>query len=125
MKNVLLTSAAIVAFASAASAFDLGNGLALGAEVVTAYTVDAKDMTTVVTPALSYSLNTLTATASTDLSVWNNGWVGNDTVDVKPTLDLELSFMVNPNVELLAETSFDLEANDGRDEVTLSATLNF
>ena len=125
MKNVLLTSAAIVAFASVASAFEIAPGLSAGADVVAAYTVDAADMTTVVTPILSYGWNNLTLNASTDLSVWNNGWVGNDTVDVKPTLDLELSFMVNPNVELLAETSFDLEANDGRDEVTLSATLNF
>jgi hypothetical protein len=76
MKNVLLTSAAIVAFASAASAFEIAPGLSAGADVVAAYTVDAADMTTVVTPILSYGWNNLTLNASTDLSVWNNGWVG-------------------------------------------------
>jgi hypothetical protein len=124
MKNVLLTSAAIVAFASAASAFEIAPGLSAGADVVAAYTVDAADMTTVVTPILSYGWNNLTLNASTDLSVWNNGWVGHETFDVQPSIDLEAILAVQDDVELSLETSYDLEAAD-RGEITLTATLSF
>jgi hypothetical protein len=124
MKNALLTSAAIVAFASAASAFEIAPGLSAGADVVTAYTVDAKDVATTLTPTLSYNWSAISLSASTDLSVWNNGWVGNTMFDVKPTIDLEAIFAAQDNVELSLETSYDIEAAD-RGEITLTATLSF
>ena len=125
MKNLLISTAVILTFTSAVSAMDLGAGVALDTEVVAAYTIDAEDMTTVITPTLSYSLAGATLSASTDLSVWNNGWVGNDTLDVKPTLDFEVSYFTTPALELNIATSYDLEADDGRDDITVSAIFNF
>tara|TARA_B110000503_G_scaffold138282_1_gene224190 strand:- start:1400 stop:1840 length:441 start_codon:yes stop_codon:yes gene_type:complete len=124
MRNLLLTSAAIVAFATAASATELGYGFSLGADVATSYTVDAEDFTSVVTPTLSYGWNDLTLNASTDLSVWNNGWAGHQMFDVKPTIDLEAVYAVQDDLKLKAATTYDLEA-DGRGEITLTATLSF
>jgi hypothetical protein len=124
MKNVLLTSAAIVAFASAASAFEIAPGLSAGADVVAAYTVDAKDVTTTLTPILSYNWDAISLSASTDLSVWNNGWAGHQMFDVKPTIDFEAILAAQDDVQLKAATSYDWEAGD-RGEITLSATLSF
>lgn len=124
MKNLLITTAAIMALASSASALTLGNGFSAGGEVKTAYTVDAEDMTTTVTPKISYNLDMLTVTVSSDLSVWNNGWVGDDTFKVYPTIDFEAVIAAQKNLEFMLETSYDLEA-DTRSEMTLSATLSF
>ena len=124
MRNLLLTSAAIVAFATTASAIDLGNGFSAGTDVVAAYTVDAFDMTTVVTPTLSYDWDNLTLNASTDLSVWNNGWAGNQMFDVKPTIDFEAILAAQDDLELKAETTYDMQAKN-RGEITLTATLSF
>jgi hypothetical protein len=124
MKNVLLTSAAIVAFASAASAFEIAPGLSAGADVATAYTVDAEDLTTTLTPTLSYNWDAISLSASTDLSVWNNGWVGHQMFDVKPTIDLEAIVAVQDNVELSVATTYDMDEND-RGDITLTATLSF
>ena len=125
MRNLLITTATVVAFTGAASAMDLGAGFALDTDVVASYTVDASDMTTVMTPTLSYGLSGATLSASTDLALWNNGWVGNDTLDVKPALDFEVSYFATPQLELTASTSYDLEANYGRDDIVLSATFSF
>jgi hypothetical protein len=124
MKNVLLTSAAIVAFASAASAFEIAPGLSAGADVATSYTVDAKDVTTTLTPILSYNWDAISLSASTDLSVWNNGWAGHQMFDVKPTIDFEAILAAQDDVELKAATTYDMEAGD-RGEITLTATLSF
>ena len=124
MKNVLLTSVAIVTFASAASAFEIGKGVSAGADVVTSYTIDANDFTSVVTPTISYNWQMIGLSASTDLSVWNNGWVGDAMFNVKPTIDLEAIIAVQDDVQLKAATSYDWEAGD-RGEITLSATLSF
>ena len=124
MKNVLLTSAAIVAFASAASAFEIAPGLSAGADVATSYTVDAEDVTTTLTPILSYNWNAISLSASTDLSVWNNGWAGHQMFDVKPTIDFEAILAAQDDLELKAETTYDMEAKN-RGEITLTATLSF
>ena len=124
MRNLLLTSAAIVAFATTASAIDLGNGFSAGTDVVAAYTVDAADMTTVVTPTLSYGWDNFTLNASTDLSVWNNGWAGHQTFDARPTIDFEAILAAQDNLELKAVTSYDMQAKN-RGEITLSAKLSF
>ena len=56
MKKVLLTTAALVAFASTASAMDLPlPGLALNTEVVAEHKVDASTSTLVATPELAYT----------------------------------------------------------------------
>jgi hypothetical protein len=124
MKNVLLTSAAIVAFASAASAFEIAPGLSAGADVATSYTVDAEDLTATLTPTLSYNWDAISLSASTDLSVWNNGWAGHQMFDVKPTIDLEAVYAVQDDLELKAATTYNMEA-ENRGEITLTATLSF
>ena len=126
MKNVLIITAAIAAFATSASAWEVGaTGISLNNEVVAAYTVDAADMTTVWTPTLSYDISSVGLSASTDLSVWNNGWVGDDTLDVKPIVDFEADYAVNETLGLTAKVSYNLEAAAKRSDITLEATFNF
>jgi opacity protein-like surface antigen len=124
MKKVLLTSAAIVAFASAASAMDLGNGFTAGGEVAAAYTVDAGDTTVVLTPEVVYSSGAFTTTASVDISVYENGFTLDDQFKIGQTVDFELTYDVRDNLELMMETSYDFNAG-ARDEVTLTATYSF
>jgi hypothetical protein len=126
MKNVLIITAAMAAFATSASAWEVGaTGISLNNEVVAAYTVDAADMTTVWTPTLSYTFNSVGLSASTDLSVWNNGWVGDDTLDVKPIVDFEADYAVNEVLGFAAKMSYNLEAAAKRSDITLEATFNF
>ena len=124
MKNVLFTSAALIAFASASSAFELGNGFTAGAKVLASYTVDAADMTTIATPKVSYGYNVITVSAATDLSIWNNGWVGEDVLTTKPTIDFEAIVAAQDNVELKATTSYDFATKD-RSDITLSLAFSF
>ena len=130
MKNVLLTTAALVAFASTASAMDLPlPGLALNTEVVAEHKVDASTSTLVATPELAYTpyvLDRLTVTAGMDVNVWDNagGFTAMDTFDVKPEIAFGASFMATDSVELEALTSYDFEAA-ARGEITVRATFNF
>jgi hypothetical protein len=126
MKNVLIITAAMAAFATSASAWEVGaTGISLNNEVVAAYTVDAADMTTVWTPTLSYAISSVGLSASTDLSVWNNGWTGDTTLKTKPTIDLEADYAVNETLGLTAKVSYNLEAAAKRSDITLEATFNF
>ena len=124
MKNVLLTSAAIVAFASAASAFEIAPGLSAGADVATSYTVDAQTTDTYLKPILSYGYDAFGLEISTDLAVYSEEWVLNDTTTVKPTLDFEATYDLTSNFELMGEMSYDLEAAE-RTDILITATLSF
>ena len=117
MRNVLITSAAIVAFATSAHAVDLGNGFSFNGKLVTAYTVDAEDFTSVATPSISYDWNNLTLKAGSDFTVWNNEWAAHDMFDVRPTVDLEAVLAARDNLELKAVTAYDLQAHN-RAEIT-------
>lgn len=130
MKKVLLTTAALVAFASTASAMDLPvPGLALNADVVAEYKYDAATTTLVANPELAYTpgaLDRLTVTAGMGVNVYDNvgGFTVMDTFDVKPEIAFGASFMATDSVELEALTSYDFEAAQ-RGEVTVRATFSF
>ena len=130
MKKVLLTTAALVAFASTASAMDLLiPGLALNTEVVAEHKYDAETTTLVATPELAYTpaaFDRLTVTAGMDVNVWDNtgGFTAMDTFDVKPEIALGATFWAAKNVELEALTSYDFEAAQ-RGEITVRATFAF
>ena len=130
MKHVLLSTVALVAFASAASAMDLPlPGLALNTEVVAEHKVDAEASTLVATPELAYTpdaLDRLTVTAGMDINVWDNagGFTAMDTFDVKPEIAFGATFLATEGVELEALTSYDFEAAQ-RGEITVRATFNF
>jgi len=130
MKKVLLTTAALVAFASTASAMDLPvPGLALNADVVAEYKYDAATTTLVANPELAYTpgaLDSLTVTAGMGVNVYDNvgGFTVMDTFDVKPEIAFGASFMATDSVELEALTSYDFEAAQ-RGEVTVRATFSF
>ena len=130
MKKVLLTTAALVAFASTASAMDLPlPGLALNTEVVAEHKYDAGTTTLVATPELEYTpymLDRLSVTAGMNVNIWDNagGFTATDTFDVKPEISFGAAFSVLPNVELEALSSYDFEAAQ-RGEVTVRATFAF
>ena len=130
MKHVLLSTVALVAFASTASAMDLPlPGLALNTEVVAEHKVDAEASTLVATPELAYTpyiLERLTVTAGMDINVWDNagGFTAMDTFDVKPEIAFGASFLATESLELEALTSYDFEAAQ-RGEIIVRATFNF
>lgn len=124
MKLAAFTAAALVA-ASSASAMEIGNtGISLGAEAVAEYTVDAGNMTVVLTPELAYTAWGVSLAASTDLSVYNNEFVLMNALDTLPVIDLSATYSIMDNASAYVKSSWDLETMD-RGEVTLGVSFSF
>lgn len=72
MKKFLLATAAVFAMASAASALDFGNGVALESELVNEYNTDTAVFTSILTPRLGYApVEGLAVWTETDIAVYN------------------------------------------------------
>jgi len=128
--KLTITTVALAAFASTASAMDLPlAGLALNTDAVAEYKVDAETSTLVVSPELAYTpyaFDRLTVTAAMDVNVWDNtnNFTLMDTFDVKPEIAFGATFAAADSIELEALTSYDFEVAQ-RSEVIVRATFSF
>jgi hypothetical protein len=72
MKKFILAAALVVAYATSAAAFELGNGFALDTTVDAGFDTGTELFTTLVTPNLSYTpVDNLTLWMETELTVYN------------------------------------------------------
>ena len=125
MTKTLIAAAVAALFATSASAFEIGStGVALNTEVVGEYLVDAENMTVVVTPELSYSWDKAVFAASTDLSIYNDGLVVSETLDVLPTVDFSAEYHIGATSYIYGKVSYDLEAEE-RSDIALGVSFSF
>jgi hypothetical protein len=119
--KLLTTSVAAFLMATTVSAADLD----FGGEVTAKRNIDTDVNTIVLTPEVTYTgVEQLELTLSSDLSVYNNTFTLDETVEVLPTLKFLAEYDVTDSVELFASTSYDLEAED-RGDLTVGATFSF
>ena len=130
--------AAAMAVTTPAFAMDLPiPGLALDTEVKFNHAVDAEATTLTINPELAWQPmvdgratltvgTTLTAFDSTSGSTFGDNIIMFDNFDEgsRPNLELGATFAVQENVELFAETEWDLNTNE-RTEINIGATFNF
>ena len=100
------------------------DGLYFEGEVVVEYNVDTSGLTSVVTPTVRYAYGDADFTASSDLALWDDGSVVDDTLDVMPTIDFRADYTVNDSLELYGEVSYDLEEEE-RGDAVVGASFNF
>lgn len=122
--RLLATTAAALLLATSASAMDLGMGLSLNTEVTAEYAVDAENMTLTSTPELGYTLSGFDFMASTELAIYNDKFVVEDTFSTLPTIDFTVERVVMEGMTAYVETSYDLDAGE-RGEITLGTTFAF
>lgn len=120
MKTLLATVAATFV-ATAAMAED---GLSFGGEVKgeANFTTEAETIT--LTPEMTYGISGFDLTASTDLTLYNDEFVISDTLDTRPTLDLEVSYFLREDTELTLGTSYDFET-ETRGDIIGAVTFKF
>ncbi len=120
MKLLTTTVAAIVLTTTVATA-----DIDLGGEVTAQRNSDTNTDTIVLTPEMTWSgIEQLELTLSSKLSIYNNEFVLDDTVEILPTLNFEAEYDLNDSLELFAKTSYDLEAEE-RGDLTIGATYSF
>lgn len=128
MKKILLATAAIFAMASAASALDFGNGLALNTELNGEYNTGTELFVTTLTPELAFApVEGLGLYVNTDFVLYD----GADLISTDTAFTgLTVGASYVPNVDLgpasleayiEAEFDEDLEAGD----VLVGATFSF
>lgn len=118
MKKILLATAAMFAFAGAASALDFGNGLALDNEVHTAYEMNADVTTLEYTANLNYVFaEGAVVYAETVVDLQDVGYNG---VELGVTYLLPVETL---DVELGAYATYDADWNN--DEIVVEATFSF
>ena len=127
--RTLFLALATTYFAGSAQAADITPDLALNTDVVTTHLMDAETTSVVLNPELAYTglgMNT-TFTVGTKLNVWDNTSkiMLDDELDHLPVFDFGISWMAMDNLEIEAMTSYDLEANDRSEDITLQATFSF
>lgn len=124
MKLAAFTAAALLA-ASAASAAEIGNtGLLLNTNAVAEYTVNAGDMSVVVTPEIGYTNWGMIFAASTDVVVYDNELVLMDAFGSLPVIDFSASYDLNGMATAYVKSSWDLDAMD-MGEITLGVAFAF
>ena len=122
--RLLATTAAALLLATSVSAMDLGMGLSLNTEVTAEYKVDAENMTLTSTPELAYTNFGFDFAASTELALYNDEFVIEDTFSTLPTIDFTVERVVMEGMTAYVETSYDLDAGE-RGEITLGTTFAF
>ena len=120
MKTLLATVAATFV-ATAAFAED---GLSFAGEVKGAAHFTTESETITLTPEMTYGISGFDLTASTDLTLYNDEFVISDTLDTRPTLDLEVSYFLREDTELTLGTSYDFETEE-RGDIIGSVTFSF
>ena len=124
MKLAAFTTAALLA-ASAASAAEIGNtGLLLNTNAVAEYTVNAGDMSVVVTPEIGYTNWGFIFAASTDVVVYDNELVLMDAFGSLPVIDLSASYGLNDMATAYVKSSWDLDSMK-MGEITLGVSFAF
>jgi hypothetical protein len=122
MKNLALAAIVAAATTTAAQAGEIGaTGITWGLETTTEYNVDAENLTVTTTPELSYTFSMINLTLGTDLAIYDDEFVAGD---VMPTLDFRASTHIMENLEVYAETGYDLEAEDMSD-IVIGASFAF
>jgi len=120
MKTLLATVAATFV-ATAAFAED---GLSFGGEVKGEANFTTESETITLTPEMTYGISGFDITASTDLTLYNNKLVISDTLDTRPTLDLEVSYFLREDTELTLGTSYNFET-ETRGDVVAGISFKF
>jgi len=122
MKLVIATVAALTATTAYADSM-----WSFGGDVDANYAVDAERMTVDIEPALTFSpTEGLNFVTSTELALWDNELVADNTIEVMPTLDFELNYTMGAmdSVEYYAKTKYNLESA-AREEIHIGATFSF
>ena len=122
--RLLATTAAALLLATSVSAMDLGMGLSLNTEVTGEYKVDAENMTLTSTPELVYTNFGFDFAASTELAIYDDKFVVEDTFSTLPTIDFTVERELMDGLTAYVETSYDLDAGE-RGEITLGSTFAF
>jgi len=119
--KTLLTTVAVSFLATAAMAED---GLSFGGTIEgeANFTTEAETIT--LTPEMTYGISGFDLTASTDLTLYDDELVISDTLDTRPTLDLEVSYFLREDTELSLGTSYDFETEE-RGDIVGSVTFSF
>ena len=122
----LVAVATVAALGATAAQAEIANvaGFSFGATTTTEYTVDAENLTLTVEPSVSYGLMGVDLSASTELSIYDDEFVVEDTFDALPVVDLRAEKAVWDNITVYGETSWDLDASE-RGEITLGASFAF
>lgn len=115
MKKILLATTILAMTAVSAMAVDLGNGFSAGADINAEYNVTAGgDVALTATPALGYNTGAFEFEMATDVDMADIEFVG---------LDFGVTYDVNKNFELYAETSTDSDLVFG--DLIVGGTLSF
>lgn len=118
MKNVLTVATILMGTAA------YSEGLTFGGSLDGTHNFDTEVTQFTVTPEVTYGWNYIDLTASTDLKLWDDELVIDDTFDVMPTIDFEVSHFVTPATEITLGTSYDLEAEQ-RGDIVAGISFNF
>lgn len=110
---------------TALQANEIGWGFSAGGDVTTEYAMDAENLSITLNPELSYDIQNVTLSASTELDLWttDDKWALTDSLD-NTVLDFEVSSMVMDNLEAYIETSWDLD-DEERGEITIGTKYTF
>ena len=120
MKNILLATAVFLGAASAASAFELGNGLSVGGEVEQSYDFGTEDFSLLFTPEVDFAYAGLALNVSTEFDVLE---LNNAAVDNFHGLDFEATYGVNDYITAFGEISTDKDFEFG--DLVVGTRLNF
>ena len=120
MKKTLLTTVAVSFLATSAMAQD---GLSFGGEIVGENNFTTEAATVTLTPEMVYGISGFDLTASTDLTLYNNG-VSFDTAFDALVIDLEAAYTLNNGVELSLGTSWDVDA-ESRGDIIGKVSFSF
>ena len=101
--------------------------VSFGGQVDANYAMDAKNMTVEITPEITVApTEGLAFVAGTTLAIWDDELVFDNTLDVMPSLDFEMTYTMSsiPTLEWYTSTSYDLDAK-ARGEINFGATFAF
>ena len=112
-------AAATLLTATSVSANEIGaTGISWGVETEAAYTIndaagnDVEDFGVKITPEIGYTMFGIGLTADMDLPVYNNEEFKLDTALDNPKINLGASYEVFGGIDLFAETTWDIDAED-------------
>lgn len=117
MKNILLATLSVFALTSAANAFELGGGLALGGEVESSYNFGTENFGVLFTPAASFTYEGFSLTVDTEFDMLNLN------ADAFTGLDFEAIYTINRNISAYGEISTNADFTFG--DLVVGTRLSF
>jgi len=101
--------------------------VSFGGEVDANYAVDAGRMTVEIEPSITLTpVEGLNFVTSTELALWDDELVLDNTLEVLPTIEFELNYTMPSmdSLEWYAKTKYNLDSN-AREEINIGATFSF